>query len=341
MTVTEATDWRATVGDTPVGLLATAGVVVVAGGEGRAVALDGTTGVIVASTEVDGGIVSCSVSPNGRTAVLSGLFGAWLWSLEDGSQAAVADGVWSSASAWISDRRVAVAGGRRVVVVDEGVPVWESDAFPSTVADVCWVGGHRRLAVAAYGGVHLIEPRPKAPVRVLPFKGSLLGLAATGNGRWLVSGNQDATLQVFRTDSDDRLEMSGYPGKIEHLAFDATGRFLANDGAPDVTVWDFGGPGPRGRSPVLVSSPEESARDAIGGFAWHPADACLAVGWRSGVVAEYEPRRGIRGHRLMPSRVVATGLPSVRQVAWSPDGKAVLWAAADGTVGRLRGRGGA
>ena len=46
--------------------------------------------------------------------------------------------------------------------------------------------------------------------------------------------------------------MSGYPAKVSRLAFDGSGRWLAADGAPEVTVWDFAGKGPEGRAPRML-----------------------------------------------------------------------------------------
>lgn len=60
--------------------------------------------------------------------------------------------------------------------------------------------------------------------------------------------------------------MSGYPGKVSRLAFDDSGRWLAADGAPDVTIWDFAGKGPHGSSPRMLR-----AHDTVTALTWRPA----------------------------------------------------------------------
>jgi|SRR5579884_1225219 len=71
---------------------------------------------------------------------------------------------------------------------------------------------------------------------------------------WITTGNQDATVHIWRARDGDELTIAGYPDKVTCLAFDPTGRYLANDGAPDVTVWDFAGKGPNGTSPRLLAA---------------------------------------------------------------------------------------
>lgn len=79
----------------------------------------------------------------------------------------------------------------------------------------------------------------------MPFTGSLLALAISPDRRWAASGNQDATLHVWRIGRrGDELEMSGYPTKISTLAFSPDSTVLASGGGQNVTVCDFTGTGP-------------------------------------------------------------------------------------------------
>lgn len=323
--------------DVPTCVVASATTAVIVGAEGTALAVDLLTGKQRGVAAVEGGLLHAAISPAGTVAAITGPFGAYLWGMTDAAPTPVATGAWCSVARWATEQRLAIATGRHVEVVDDaGTGLWRSDPLPSTVTDLAWLGGRHRLAVASYGGVHVLEPRTGGASSFMPFTGSLLAICAGPNGRWIVSGNQDATLQVFRSDNDTRLEMEGYPSKITRVAFDTGGRYLANDGAPEVSVWDFSGPGPRGRAPVLLVSSAEADRDVIGALAWRPGRAQVAVGWASGSCELYQVADGVPGRPLRSASVVARFPEQVVSLAWSPDGESLLVAQADGTVGLIR-----
>jgi WD40 repeat protein len=92
--------------------------------------------------------------------------------------------------------------------------------------------------------------------------------------------------------------MSGYPEKVTRLAFDDTGRYLANDGATDVTVWDFAGKGPSGSSPRMLE-----AHEAPSALAWRPGTAAvLATAGTEGTVALWQADAGRPGRKHKPRR---------------------------------------
>jgi WD40 repeat protein len=129
--------------------------------------------------------------------------------------------------------------------------------------------------------------------------------------------------------------MEGYPFKIRRVAFDGSGRYLANDGAPEVSVWDFGGPGPEGRAPVLLVSDAGDEADAIGCFAWNPSEALLAVGWESGLCHTYVVQDGVPAKQKRPNSLVSESDASVACLAWAPDATGLCIADASGAVTML------
>ena len=328
--------WTIDVSDTPGCLAMGGGHVAIAGVEGSIHLVAHGSGAVVAQTEVTGGLTHAAIRPTGDRVALTGPFGAWLWSTRDDDLRPLIDRAWCSVARWATDRRLAVAAGRHVELFDEsGARLWRSEQFPSTVTDISWLGGRHRLAVASYGGVHIVEPREHGTSSFMPFTGSLLAICSSPNGRWIVSGNQDATLQVFRSDNDTRLEMEGYPSKISRVSFDSTGRFLANDGAPEVSVWDFGGAGPRGRAPVLLVSETDDPPDTIGALAWQPDAAVLAVGWASGACSTYRILDGSPGQPLRPHAVLAELGTEITALAWEPGGRGIAVGGRDGAVRRI------
>ena len=327
--------WQVVIPDAPQALGLAGGRVFIAGCEGTALAVDSGTGQTVGSQQVEGGLLGIAPSGDGSKAILAGPFGSWLWTIDGGDVVELAGKSWCSVARWANEQRFALATGRYVSVFDQtGELLWKSEQFPSTVTDFSWLGSYRRLAVASYGGVHLVEPRPGGSSTLMPFRGSLLALASTPNGRWIVSGNQDATLQVFRSDKDVRLEMEGYPSKISRVAFDSTGRFLANDGAPEVSVWDFRGKGPSGTAPVLLVPSDRSGDPEIGSFSWHPSKPLIAVGWDDGDCLIYRPTDGVHGKPLGALDQVFAADSSVEALHWGHDGRSIFVAESSGLISR-------
>jgi hypothetical protein len=174
---------------------------------------------------------------------------------------------------------------------------------------------HWLLAVAAYGAVRAHERHTPAPVITYPYVGSHLALALAPTGKWICSGNQDASIHIWRTRDADELTMSGYPEKVSRLAFDDTGRWLAADGAPDVTVWDFSGKGPEGRAPRSLV-----CHDTITALAWRPGPhGHLASGDDDGTIALWQATTGRPAAQLRPVRTLTSDSP-VTALVWAGPG---------------------
>ncbi|MFJ8314121.1 MULTISPECIES: WD40 repeat domain-containing protein [unclassified Streptomyces] len=303
--------WEFAVDDAPVALSAQGDLVAVAGAEGTVRVL--AAGIEIGGFELPGGTLNVQLSPDARHLVATGPMGYALWRHEDGCTTVRETGTWSSAAAWANDERVAVASGRRALVLGaDGEELWSAEPAASTVTDLAWMRQGRRLAVAAYGAVRGHERHTEQPVVTYPYRGSHLALAVAPTGRWICSGNQDASIHIWRTRDGDDLTMSGYPEKVSRLAFDDTGFWLAADGAPDVTVWDFSGKGPAGSAPRSLR-----CHETITALAWRPGGAAhLASGGDDGTVALWRATAGRPESRLRPLRTLE-GPSAVAALAWS------------------------
>lgn len=239
-------------------------------------------------------------------------------------------GGWCASVAWSFDgARLAAGVGRATIVYRaDGTELFREE-HNSTVTAVDWIKS--RVASAAYGGVRVCHVSAGAGADVLPFTGSLLALAISPDRRWAASGNQDATLHVWRVGkAGEELSMSGYPTKITALAFSPDSLLLASGGGPDVTVWDFGGKGPRGSTPRILAGHTE----AITGLAWGPRGDRLAAVADDGQVAVWEPRAGAPGSPL-PTRDRLERAARATAVCWVATDQLVgAWA--DGTVAAHR-----
>ncbi len=308
-----STVWDTAVDDAPVALSAEGDLVAVAGAEGATDVLDTATGARIGGVELPGGALHTSLSPGARHLAATGPAGYALWSREDGRITAVEGGAWSSVARWADDERLAVASGRRALVLGaDGTQLWATDPAPSTVTDLAWMRGGRRLAVAAYGAVRCHERHQSAPVQTYPYIGSHLALAVAPTDRWICSGNQDASIHIWRIRDAGELTMSGYPEKVSRLAFDDSGFWLAADGAPDVTVWDFSGKGPAGTAPRSLR-----CHEAVTALAWRPGPGGhLATGGDDGTIALWRATAGRPAGRLRPARTL-DGDAAVAALAWA------------------------
>ncbi|MGX1855511.1 WD40 repeat domain-containing protein [Streptomyces sp. NPDC055299] len=320
---TLTTAWETAVDDAPVALSARGELVAVAGAEGTVTVLDAAREAKIGAWELPGGALSVALAPNARALVATGPMGYARWRPEDGRTTVRETGRWSSAAAWADNDRVAVASGRRALVLGpDGKELWATGPAASTVTDLAWQRQGRRLAVAAYGAVRCHERHTTKPVVTYPYVGSHLALAIAPTGRWICSGNQDASIHIWRTRDGSELTMSGYPEKVSRLAFDDTGFWLAADGAPDVTVWDFSGNGPAGTAPRSLR-----CHETVTALTWRPGAAGhLASGGADGTVALWHATAGRPQQRLRPVRALAGGGSPVAALAWAgPHLLAVAW----------------
>ncbi|MFF4762956.1 WD40 repeat domain-containing protein [Streptomyces sp. NPDC001292] len=318
--------WDISVHDAPVALSARGDLVAVAGAAGTVKVLDAAMGAEIGSFDLSGGALGVALSPDAGHVVATGPMGYALWRRSDGRTTVRESGAWSAAAAWADGMgvppdersrgggRVAVAAGRRVLVLDaEGDELWRTEPAASTVTDLAWMRRGRRLAVAAYGAVRCHERHTEKPVATYPYVGSHLALAIAPTGKWICSGNQDASIHIWRARDGGGLTMSGYPEKVSRLAFDDTGFWLAADGAPDVTVWDFSGKGPEGTAPRSLR-----CHETVTALAWRPGAAGhLASGGADGTVALWYATAGRPQACLRPVRELDGTGAAVAALAWA------------------------
>lgn len=332
------------------------GTSVVAGSlAGEAVLIDAIDGRILAqlaSHPGSGGLGGASVaawSPSGDRLAVGGHDG--VVNVYDRSGRCLASHQlegWVAALDWSpTDPWLAAAAGRRLTLIADpavGLPSRTYDPVGSTITDLAWATNGRRVGATAYGGVTWYDPddtTSTTALRTYAWKGSLLSLEMSPTGRWACGGAQDASVHLWRLWSGDDLSMSGYPAKIEHLAFRPDGRWMAVGCLGELTMWDFGGKGPAGTAPASGEAHDRH----IESLAWRPDGQVLATGGAEGMVALWPaPRR--QGANLTPFATI--GLAGVVRgddqtpisaVRWAPGTGAgapsqLIVARADGTVAR-------
>lgn len=265
--------------------------------------------------------------PGGATLATAGCDGrARLWNAATGEELAVleAGSPWVEHVAWSPDGRfLATGAGRELRLWDpEGrlVHAWPSQ--PSTIADLAWQPGVNVLASCGYNGLRFWVPGQETAQREFPWKGSMLKLAWSPDGKYIATGNQDATIQFWMIASGKELQMWGYRAKIRELAWDARSRYLASGGSATVVVWDCSGKGPAGSKPGLL----EFHGALLTQLAFQSEGSMLASGCGEGLFALWRP-----GKEKNPLATAHFG-SAVTQLAWAPGNQRCAVGTAGGQV---------
>jgi WD40 repeat protein len=245
--------------------LAPDGALVAAGTLGGAFEIvkvaDGT--VLHAHEAVHGGqgVLAAEFAPKGDAVATVGEDGhLCLWDVLSGQlrwKAPVGKG-WVERLCFSADgNQIAASCGKTVAVFDAaGAPVGKVDGHASTVTAIFWHPFRKAFFTACYGGLQELDLAGGKFARSYPYKGSLLTAAPSPDGKVLASGNQDGSMHIWFTGTTKDLEMSGYQGKIDTLAWGEGGPILACADGSVITVWNFGGKGPAGTHPLEIQGHE-------------------------------------------------------------------------------------
>ncbi|MGY6500295.1 MAG: WD40 repeat domain-containing protein [Acidimicrobiales bacterium] len=273
------------------------------------------------------GVSTIGWSPDGRHLAVGGQDGTVnIWTEHGELVGTIQTGTWITAVSWSpTDAVLGVASGKTVVLADpDGTVRSDWPTLVSTVTDLAWSVDGRRLGAACYGGVTWFDvDRTDSAAREFAWKGSILTLEISPDGRWLASGNQDNTVQVWRLWSADDMQMTGYPAKVTCVAWDHTSRWLAVANRGDTTVWDFRGKGPRGTKPAVLDGHE----GMVTALAWQHDASVLASGGDDGDIALW---RAGRSFRLVTSCSIDGS--SISRLAWSTTDRTLVAATTEGTI---------
>jgi len=220
---------------------------------------------------------------------------------------------WTQHLAYAPDGKLAAATGKTLELWGrDGERVAELAPHASSIAAIAWDTAGRELAAATNRAmwIHRIEPPPFA-ANAYEVASACLTAAFSPNGRVLVAGMQDGAVHVWYRAAARDAHMRGYAERVALTCWSANGRLLATSAGSQIVIWDFGGKGPEGSTPLELSA----HTDRIDCLAYQPGGPWLASGGRDWRVALWWP-----GKAELPADVQPCA-SEVSVLRWSPDGR--------------------
>lgn len=257
---------------------------IVALADGRVVFPDSD---LIKDAHPDAGILCAVAHPSGLGIITGGDDGRVVWTTTDTDPLELAhhQGLWIDLLAATDKGQILAYGsGKKVFVKTLG----KADAphnfvHEHSVSGLCFDPSGKKLYCATYGGVDVWFSRiaSQKPQR-LKWAGSHTAVAASPDGRFLMTAMQDNALHGWRLSDSKDMRMGGYPAKIKSLEFFAKGKLLATSGASGAVVWPFLRPtGPMGEQASEINADPAALVVKVAGAPEHPL---LAAGLDDGRV---------------------------------------------------------
>lgn len=232
---------------------------------------------------------------------------------------------WVEKLAWSQDGVLASIAGKELSLWDERGSLQQAfQPADATLTGLEWMADGS-LVTSCYGQVSRWCPGKMEPVRNYLWKGSLLSLSVSPDGKWITSGSQEGIVQLWMASEGESCQITGYNGKVCHLCWSHDGRLFAAGGGEEMFIWDCSGDGPEGTEPDYL--PVHFGM--ITALSFSPVNMWIASGAEDGCVFLYDTASRQELTTLM-------GNETVSALCWHPKGECLTAGYADGTIKLLR-----
>ncbi len=272
------------------------------------------------------GLLSASVSPDGKSLLTGGEDGKVCLIKPDGSCDIIADigNKWINTVACGPSGTFAWAAGRNgQVCLRDGT--LKDFSEQRSIESLAFAPKGVRIAAARYDGVTLHWGATAGKPVELEWKGAHTIVTFSPNGDYVVTAMQENALHGWRLSDSKNMRMSGYPAKVKSLSWSAKGKWLASSGAPAAIVWPFAGKdGPMGKAPVELGTRGDQMVSCV---SFHPAEEVVSIGYTDGMVlaARVEDRKEVLLRR--------PGKGAVTSMAWDKRGTRLVFGSDNGECG--------
>lgn len=255
-------------------------VAVFGAGDGAVHFQDGAVTVVPVH---NGGLLSASLTQDGKALVTGGADGRICRVTADGAVAELAERPrkWIDLIATGPQDAVAFASGRTAWVrLNNG----EEKEFvhQRAVGGLTFAPKGLRLVTARYDGVTLWWVNAQGDPQELTWKGAHTGVSYSPDGKYIVTTMQENALHGWRLSDSQDMRMSGYPFKVKSISWSAKGKYLASSGAEAAILWPFMGKnGPMGQQPLQLGLRADTQVSVV---CCHPKEDMLAIGYKDGMV---------------------------------------------------------
>jgi len=230
---------------------------------------------------------------------------------------------WLEQICWSNDGKfIAVSAGKQLKLFRRDGSLHRTyPSLDSTISSMCFRKGQTEFAVSAYGGVKTFRPEGVIPKRSFSWKGSILKVTWSPDGKYLACGTQENSLHCWIVEKVKDFKMSGFMTKVQEISWHHSSKALAVAGGGAVTVWDFRDGPPLGKEPLVL----DGHVDFISHLSFSNHSDALASAGYDGQVFLWQPSFD------EPKRVMNRGEPA-RCLSWSQDDSYVVVGFEDGII---------